>query len=164
MTPLELRVIVYAIVAVLAFGSVAWGVHTLDAHHYERIAQVDKLAQDQALEQAQRNVIAAQAAQHAAESKAESEHEILVKADTTSRDAALGSVRSLEAALHLIRLPTAVGNPGAVPGASPVAGGDPRIAGLVDRLNASIERAIGACQHDAGNLAYILSIEPPVIP
>lgn len=164
MTPLELRIIVYAIVAVLSFGAVAWGVHALDAHHYERIAQADKLAQDQALEQAQRNVIAAQAAQHAAESKAESEHEILVKADATSRDAVLGSVRGLESALHLIRLPTAMGDPAAVQGSTAGAGSDPELERTVASVNDAVAAAVAACQHDSGNYAFILSIEPQVTP
>lgn len=164
MSALAIRLIACGLLALLLVVGASWGVYTLTSHHYERLMAADKLAQDQALQQAQQRVIAAQVAQKLAEDRADEVHALLVKADTASRDAVLGSVRGLEAALSLIRLPTAVGNPGAVPGASPVAGGDPRIAGLVERLNASIERAIGACQHDATELASILTLAPQVTP
>jgi hypothetical protein len=163
-TALEIRLIAYALAGLALIGGSIWLGHIVTAHHYERIMAADKLAQDEALQAAQQKTIAAEAAQRAAESKAENEHALLVKADATSRDAVLGSVRSLEAALHLRGVPPAVGNPGAVPPGASIPAGDSRIAGLVERLDTSIERAIAACQHDSATLAYILSIQPKVIP
>lgn len=164
MTPLELRIIAYALAALLSFGAVAWGVHTLDAHHYERIAQADKLAQDQALQDAQQQVIAAQAERAAATQQVERAHELLVQADSASRAAVVGSVRNLETALHLGSLSAAVGNTGQSGGTTSGAGSTAGSAEGIDRLNASVERAIAACQHDSTELAGILALAPKVNP
>jgi hypothetical protein len=157
---LEIRVIAYAIVALGLMGSTAWGAYTITSHHYERVMAMDKLAQDSALQSAQQRVIAAQAAQAAAEQKAEKDHEALVQADTTSRAAVLSSVRGLESALHLSGLSAAVDHSGQSGGSAAGAGGDPELERAVAGVNDAVEKAVAACQHDSTNYAGILQLVP----
>lgn len=164
---LEIRLIAYGLLALILLGSSAWAGHKLTAMHYEALIARDKAAQDEALQSAQQRVIVAQQAQAAAENKAEKDHEVLVQADTVSRNAILGSVRSLESALHLGSLSPAVDHPGqsggAAPGAGSPDGSQPTNDGLdaaVAQFNAATERAITACQHDSTELAGIFEVAP----
>jgi hypothetical protein len=159
-TALEIRLIAYAILALGLIGGSAWAGHKLTAMHYEALIARDKAAQDKALQSAQQRVIDAQAAQAVAEHKAESDHEVLVQADTTSRNAILGSVRSLETALHLGSLSASLGTPGKPGGTTPVPGSTDGLEDLVERVNAATERAVSACQHDSSELASVLEIAP----
>lgn len=162
MTALEIKLIAYALLALILFGGSAWvGAH-FTAKHYQAVIAANTAAQTQALLQAQQRVIDAQNAQKAAETAAENAHALMVQADTASRTATLGSVRNLEAALHLV--PAAVANPGQPLPAPAVPTSDPGLADSVGRLNAAIATAIGACQHDSEELAAILSLEPKVTP
>lgn len=171
MTALEIRLIAYAILGFILMGGSAWAGHKLTAMHYEALIARDKSAQDEALQSAQQRVIAAQQAQAAAETKAEKDHEVLVQADTVSRNAILGSVRSLESALHLGSLSPAVDHPGQPGGATPGPGspdgsqsGHDGLDAAVARFNAATERAITACQHDSTELRGILTLAPhPVL-
>ncbi len=160
MSPLEIRIILYAVGALIFGGSIAWGAVSITSHHYERIMAADKLAQDEALQDAQQKVIAAQAEREKATQQVQKAHELLVQADTASRAAVIGSVRNLETALHLGGLSAAMGNPGQSGGAASSPGGpagsDPGVA----KLNAAIERAVQACQHDSAELAGILALAP----
>jgi hypothetical protein len=126
MTPAELeaRLIAYGVAFLLLVGGAGWAGYTIAAHHYERLELIEKDAQNTALQEAQRNVIAAQAAQKSAEDRANVETIARQKADTDSRNAVLGSVRGLEAALHLGKLSAAVDHSGAVPNGTAVAGSD----------------------------------------
>jgi len=160
MTVLEIRLIAYAILGLIVMGGAAWSGHKLTAMHYEALIARDRAAQDQTLQSAQQRVIAAQQAQAAAEDKAEKDHEVLVQADTVSRNAILGSVRSLETALHLGSLPAAVDHSSQPSGTAPGPGGADELAGLVERLNASIATATSACQHDSEELSGILTLAP----
>lgn len=160
MTALEIRLIAYAVLGLIVLGGAAWGGHKLTAMHYEALIARDKAAQDQALQSAQQRVIAAQQAQQAAEQKAETDHENLVQADTASRNAILGSVRSLETALHLGSLPAAVDHPSQSGGAATSPSSPDGLAELVGQLNQRIAEATAACQHDSSELAGILEIAP----
>jgi len=162
MTALEIRLIGYALAALVILGGSAWvGAH-FTAKHYQAILTAQEAAQTQALVQAQQRVIDAQNAQKAAETAAENAHALMVQADTASRTATLGSVRNLEAALHLV--PATVEHPGSVQPAPAVPTGDPELAASVGRLNTTIAAAISACQHDSEELAAILSLQPKVTP
>lgn len=160
MTALEIRLIAYAILGLILMGGSAWAGHKLTAMHYEALIARDKAAQDEALQSAQQRVIAAQQAQAAAENKAEKDHEVLVQADTASRNAILGSVRSLETALHLGSLPGAMDHPAQSGGAATGPGSPDGLANLVGRLNQRIAEATAACQHDSSELASILEVAP----
>lgn len=164
MTPLEIRLIAYALGFLAIVGMTAWGVHTLDKHHYERITSLQKLAQDEALAEAQRTVIAAQKAQKDAETKVETEHELRTQADTVSRAAVLSSVRGLESAVHSRILSAAVANPGAVQAAERGAGSDSRLQELIGRFDHSLEVLIERCQTVDGNRDSIIRLEPKVMP
>lgn len=164
MNPLEIRIIAYAISALVIFGGIGWLGYHVAQKHYEAILTSEHFAQAQALSQAQAAVIAAQNAQKNAEDKAEQETLKREQVDTDSRSAVLVSVRGLETAIHSRLLPTAVAGSGAVQ-ASQSSSIDPqRLAGLVDRFNASLEQFIGACQSDSADRAAILSLEPQVKP
>lgn len=162
MTPLEIRLIAYILAGLAYTGFISWGSVTLTSHHYERIMAAEKLAQDQVVQQAQADVITAQAARRAAEDRADQETQKREQADTSSRDTVVGSVRSLETAVRARLLPAAVGSPGSVQGAQSGAAGDPRLPELTARLNASFDRLIGACYHEYEDRAAILSLEPKV--
>lgn len=164
MTALEIRIIAYAVGFLLVVGMTAWAVHTLDAHHYERIEAAEKAAQADLLAEAQRNVIAAQTAQRAAETKVETEHELRTQADTVSRAAVLSSVRGLETAVHQRILSAAMANPSAVQTGQPSAAGDDRLARLIEGFDGSLERFITACQSVDNDRTAILSLEPQVTP
>ncbi len=135
MSPLEIRIILYAVGALIFGGSIAWGAVSITSHHYERIMAADKLAQDEALQDAQQKVIAAQAEREKATQQVQKAHD-------------LGG------------LSAAMGNPGQSGGAASSPGGpagsDPGVA----KLNAAIERAVQACQHDSAELAGILALAP----
>lgn len=165
MTALEIRLIGYALLLLAIVSGSAWAGYKLTAIHYEGAIARDKAAQNEALQSAQQNVIIAQRAQAAAEQQAEKDHAILVQADTASRNAILGSVRSLEAALHLGGLPGSVDHPGQPGGTASGTGGPDGLADFVGRLNDSIAKATAACQHDSAELAGILQVAPhPVSP
>lgn len=159
-SPLEIRIILYAVLTLGIIGGTAWGVHTLDANHYERIAQADKLAQDEALQESQRNVIAAQKERDALKDQVEKDRATMAKADAASRDAVLGSVRSLESALHLGGLSGAMDHSAQSGGSTTGAGSDPELERAVAGVNSAVEKAISACQHDSGNYANILKLAP----
>lgn len=164
MTALEVKLIAYALLALILFGGSAWvGAH-FTAKHYQAVIAANTAAQTQALLQAQQRVIDAQNAQKAAETAAENAHALMVQADTASRTATLGSVRNLEAALHSRLLPAAVVDPRAVQGAQPGPLDAQKLAGLVERFNASLDGFIQACQHIDDDRTSILSLEPKVTP
>lgn len=160
MTALEIRLLGYALLGLLVIGGSGWIGHKLTRMHYEALIARDRDAQDQALQTAQRNVIAAQQAQAAAEQRAEQDHETLVQADTASRAAILGSVRSLETALHLSSLSTPVDHSGQSGGAAPGSASSDGLGDLVEQLNERIAQATAACQHDSAELAGILELAP----
>lgn len=164
MTPLEIRIILYAVGALVFGGSIAWASVTLTNHHWERVTAAEKLAQDEALAEAQRTVIAAQKAQKDAETKVETEHEARTQADTVSRGAVLDSVRGLQSAVSRWRLSSAVDHPGAVQTTQPGAAGDSGLSELVGRFNASLDRLIERCQTTDSDRTAILSLEPKVKP
>lgn len=160
MTALEIRLIGYALLLLAIVSGSAWAGYKLTAIHYEGAIARDKAAQNEALQSAQQNVIIAQRAQAAAEQQAEKDHAILVQADTASRNAILGSVRSLEAALHLGGLSGAMDHSAQPGGSAAGAGSDPELERTVAGVNSAIEKAISACQHDSSNYANILKLAP----
>lgn len=86
MTALEIRLIAYALGFLAIVGVTAWSVHTLDAHHYERLEAADKLAQAAAFQAQQQKTIDDLKAQQAATQAAEKQLETLKAAtDGTSR-------------------------------------------------------------------------------
>jgi len=163
MTTLEIRLLAYALLALILFGGSAWvGAH-FTAKHYQAILTAQEAAQTQALVQAQQRVIDAQNAQKAAETAAENEHELRTQADAASRSAVLDSMRGLESAVRN-RLSAAVANSGSVQAAQPSASEASAIAGLVERVNSSLDAFTAACQSVDNDRAAILSLQPKVTP
>ncbi len=160
MTALEIRLIAYALLALILLGGAGWVGHRLTARHYEALIAANKAAQDEALQEAQRDVIAAQAAQAQALQRAEKDHEALVESDTTARNAVLGSVRNLETALRLGPVSGSVDHPGQSVGTAASPPGADELGNLVASLNERIAEATAACQHDSSELAGILEIAP----
>lgn len=158
MTPFQIRLAAYLVIVLLLFGSGTWVGSHFTAKHYQASIAADKAAQDVALQDAQRNVIAAQQARAAALDKAEKDHAQLVKTDAATRDVLLGRVRDLEAAIHLLPVPAAVDPPAEPVGAPPRAGSPDGIERGVERLNRAIAGATAGCQHDSEELAAILSL------
>lgn len=146
-------------IALVVAGIWFWG-HHIGAKGVQTSWDLDKAAQQSALLKAQGDVIQAEAEQAAIVRKAEEDHEKLVADNAAIAGDFAGRVRSLESALRLRPVPSAVGNPGGLVAASPGAGSDSGIADSVDRLNAAIGDTIAACQHDASELTGILSIIP----
>lgn len=77
MNPLEVRLIAYGILALLIITSSGYAGHKLTAMHYQAVIAEDKAAQDRALQEAQRDVIAAQQVQAAAIQASEKKYEDL---------------------------------------------------------------------------------------
>ena len=77
MSPLEIRLIAYGLLAIILMGSSGYAGHKLTAMHYQAIIAEDKHAQDIALQEAQRDVIAAQQAQATAVQASEKKYEDL---------------------------------------------------------------------------------------
>ena len=171
MPALEIRVIAYGLLALLIVGGCGWGGYTLAAHHYQRLEAVKQLAQDQALQDAQQKVIAAQAAQKTAEDRANVETLERQKSDTAARDAIAGSLRNTEAAVHAWALSSAMVHPAGQIGSATGTGSDPKLAAAITAVDAAVagvssatNGVVAACQHDSANYAYILSIAPQVTP
>lgn len=160
MSPFEIRLIAYAVLALVTMGGAAWGAHVITSHHYERLMAADKLAQDTALQEAQQKVIAAQTERAAATQQVEKAHELLVQADSASRAAVVGSVRNLEAALHLGGLSAAMGHSAQSGGAGSGTASADGLDATVATLNAAIEHAVQTCQHDSTELIGILALAP----
>jgi uncharacterized protein involved in exopolysaccharide biosynthesis len=124
----------------------------------------DKLAQDQLVQKAQADVIAAQTAQRAAEARVDQETQKREQVDAVSRDSLVGGLHNLEAAVRTRLLSAAVDHPAQIQGAEPGAARDPRLSDLLARFDASFDRLISACQREYELRAGILSLEPQVNP
>lgn len=77
MTALELRIIAYAIAALVLLGGSGFIGYRITANHYERVIALDKAAQDQAVQAAQRKAISDLEAQQAATQRAETQYATL---------------------------------------------------------------------------------------
>jgi len=160
MTALEIRLIGYALVFLAIVGSAFYLGHHVASIHYETLIAADKAAQTQALLAAQQRVIAAQNAQEAAQTAAESEHEQRTQADAASRSTLLDGMRGLETAVRSRIVSAAVANPGTVPAAKSSSADATAIAGLVDRVNASLSAFTAACQSIDNDRTAIISLQP----
>ena len=134
MSPLEIRLIAYAIV----LGLYTWGIHTLDAHHYERVEAAEKLAQANAYAAQQSQVIASLRTQEAATQAAEKQYETLkATADATAQRFS-DSLRAYES-LRARAVPAASGPAALTDAAARIPCSDPEL----DRLsNAAIKAAL----------------------
>lgn len=149
MTPaLEIRIIAYAVLAIVLLGGAGWAGHHFTALHYEALIARDKLSQDRALQDAQQRVIAVQAAQDSARQQAEKQY-----ADLKSNYDGLSQrlVASVRAFTDTIRS-------GAVPSVSPATAGThaaspgPGSAGAIaDAAGAASQ----GCLRDAAALASL---------
>lgn len=74
MTPLEIRLIAYAIAAIALLGGSGFISYRVTANHYEALIARDRQAQDKALQDAQQSVIAAQQAQQSATQASEKKY------------------------------------------------------------------------------------------
>lgn len=74
MTPLEIRLIAYAIAALGLLTGSGLIVYRITSNHYEALIARDRQAQDKALQDAQQNVIAAQQAQQNATRESEQKY------------------------------------------------------------------------------------------
>ena len=119
-------------------------------------------ANDAAVQAMQTQVIAEQQRRAAAEERADANDKARAAADAASRSAVADSVRSLESALRRGPVPAALDRPGGTPGTAAGAGGDSGLAASLDRFNAATDKLVAACQHDAGELGWILDAAPPL--
>jgi hypothetical protein len=148
-TALELRIIAYALLALVLLGGSAWVGHRLTAIHYESLLAAEKAAQAAALQDAQRNTIAAQQAQAEALQQAEKQYADL-KVDYDSLGGRLADSVRQYAALRSVILSQA-GNAAPKPDAVPQgASGDSRLATLSGH-------AATACLEDAAELTALQS-------
>jgi len=147
MTALEIRLLAYALLALILLGGAGYvGAH-FTALHYERVMAADRAAQTQAILIEQQKTIAAQAAQQAATQAAEKQYEDLkASADATAQRLS-DSVRQL-AALHSFVLSSPPGSP-AQPDATPAESTGP------DRLAAAAGRVDKTCREDAARLTAL---------
>lgn len=154
------RLIVYAVALLVIVSGSAWCGYHFTARHYHSVIERDRAAQALTVQDAQRKVIVAQAAQREAEQRGEQRYEELKASSDAATAHLLGSVRNLQAALHLGAMPPPVANPGKPQGASGGSSGDPAVGRLIAEVNQRIAEATESCGHDSARLAAILASEP----
>src|SRR5579859_5820342 len=138
MTLLELRLIAYGILFLGIVGASAWGSYVITSHHYERVMQAERLAQDAALQTHQAKAIADLQAQQAATTAAEKQFETL-KAISDGLSQRLADSVSNYASLRGSVLSTATSAAALANAARQGAQRDSQLAGLV-------RQAVAACE------------------
>lgn len=147
MTSLEIRLIAYALVALVLLGGSGWLGYHLTAAHYERVIASDKAAQALALQGAQQRVIDAQAALASATQKAEQQYADLKTSYDALSNSLADSVREYTA-LHSLIVSTVPGATSQSNASTPRAGGDTELADAAGH-------AAQACLDDAAHLAAL---------
>lgn len=143
MTALEIRLLAYAAL----LGLFAWGIHTLDAHHYERLEALEQVARDNAIQAQQQKAIADLQAQQAATVAAENRY-VALKA--SSDDLSTRLARSVQeyGALRGSLVSATATAAALADAASQGARSNSEIAGLV-------REATGACLDDSAKLSAL---------
>lgn len=144
MNPLELRIIVYCVAAILFGACNIWIGYHFTAQHYEAIAARDALARDQAIQTQQEKAIAALTAQQAATAAAEKQYADLKTTADGLSDRLAASVSGY-AALRRGILSATTSAASAADAAAQGARRDTELAGLV-------RQATAACLGDAAQL------------
>lgn len=147
MTALELRLICYGLVFLIIVGGAGTAGYRLATHHYQALMAADTAAQQEALADAQRQVIAAQQAQAAATDAAEKQYENL-KANSDALGQRLTDSLRQYAALRSVLVSQAA-RPATEPHAAGEGSGSP--AGIADLAG----RAATACEEDAAELTAL---------
>lgn len=163
----EARLIVVLVLAVSLLAGGAWSGYYFTAQHYQTVIDKDKLAHDTALQLAQKNVIDAQTARDKAIAQEEKDHAQLVSLDAANRTVVADSMHNLAAAVRARALSCAVATPAGGLGTAPGAGSsgavqqsDAELDAAVNEFQAASDNLVGACQHDAREVAGILSVAP----
>lgn len=163
----EARLIVVLVLAVSLLAGGAWSGYYFTAQHYQTVIDKDKLAQDTALQLAQKNVIDAQTARDKAIAQEEKDHAQLVSLDAANRTVVADSMHNLAAAVRARALSCAVATPAGGLGTAPSAGGSGAVQqsgaeldAAVNEFQAASDNLVGACQHDAREVTGILSVAP----
>ena len=147
MSPLELRILMYGVLALVFGGGNIWiGCH-FTAQHYEALMARDAAARDQAIQTQQQQAIAALTAQQAATAAAEKQYETL-KATSDGLSQRLVDSLSNYTALRGGLLSTAANTAALADAARKGAGRDSELAGLV-------RQATEACLNDAATLTAL---------
>lgn len=149
MTPLEMRLICYGLAALLIIGGAGVGGYELAAHHYQRLAAAEQIAQANAVIAQQQKNAALVAQQQAAGVAAEKQYDDLKASATTLGDELADSLREYES-LRTHLLPTTAST-ASEPDAAPAgAGGTEQVATLAGS-------AATACLGDAAELQALQS-------
>ncbi len=144
MTALEIRLIAYALLALILLGGSGWLGYHFTAAHYERVIAADKAAQSIALQDAQQRYIDEQQARATATQKAEQQYADLKTSYDALSNSLADSVREYTA-LHSLIVSTAPST------ASQPHAGAPRASGDTELADAA-GRAAQACLDDAAHL------------
>jgi hypothetical protein len=156
MSPLEIRAIAYAVFAAAMVACGVW----LGMHHVQAQWNIDKLAQDKALQAQEANVIAVSKQRDDLQQQVGQAHEQIVANGTALTNSLDNSVRAVEAAVRSGALSGAVVNTGGVQNALAGAAIDPELAAAVGRLNSAISSLATACVQVDADRTSILSLEP----
>jgi hypothetical protein len=156
MTPLELRAIAYAVTAFIFVGLGVW----IGAYHVQAKWNIDKLAQDKALQEQQAAVIALTLERDQLKTQVSKDHEQIIATGTGLVVGVSDSLHRLETALHSRTVPGAVVNTTGVQNAVTSAGIDPELATAIGRVNEAITSLAGACIHVDADRTAIIALEP----
>ncbi len=147
MTALEIRLIVYAVLAFMLLGMAGYLGYHFTAAHYERVIALRDAAESRALQDAQSKVIAVQKAQEEATQKAETKYATLKNSyDALSND--LASSVQQYASLHRL----IVSRPADTPTKPNAAGSS---SSSIDSLTELVRQATAACTSDSAELTAL---------
>lgn len=144
MTALEIRLIAYALTALILLGGAGWLGYHFTAAHYERVIALRDAAEAKALDESRQQVIAAQQAQAEAIQKGETRYaDLKTQYDSLSGNLA-NSVRQYASLRGLIV--------SSAPGTSPKPDAAGPSAASLDGLAELVRRATAACANDSAEL------------
>lgn len=156
MTPLELRAIAYAVVSVVLLAAGAW----LGAFHVQAKWNIDKLAQDAAIQAQQSAVLKLTAERDALQAQVGQAHEQILANGSALVGGVSTRLQSLEAEIRSGGMRAAMVNTGGVQTALAGSGIDPGVANAIGRINDAITTLASECVHVDADRTSILSLEP----
>lgn len=156
MTPLELRAIAYAVSALVFIAAGVW----LGSFHVQAKWNIDKLAQDKAIESQQAAIIDMTRQRDALQLQVGQAHDQIVQNGATLTAGVTSRLQSLETAIRSGPLRGSVVNTSGVQGALAGSSLNPELTTAIGRVNAAIASLSTACIQVDADRTSILSLEP----